>query len=260
MHLSTHLTADLVPTLRARHERRSREGTTRRLDALCQAHGYERQYAIKLLRDPVPAPRGRAHPGPEPRYALIEPVGRAIWRAAEPPGGKRLAPAWPLWLRHDERPQDALGARQRHRLRAVSPATLDRLLAPARAQHPRRGRGGPKPGSLLKTEIPIRPGPWDVTRPGYLAADSGAHCGASLAGDFIWSLTFPDIATQWTEGRAVWNKGAAGGRAATRTVEAALPFARLGFACDNGSEGLNHHLLGYGRRAVETLVAPLCAL
>ena len=49
------------------------------------------------------------------------------------------------------------------------------------------------------------------------------------------------MATQWTEGRAVWNKGAAGGRAATRTVETALPFARLGFDCANGREFLNHH-------------------
>jgi len=84
-----------------------------------------------------------------------------------------------------------------------------------------------------------------VTRPGYLEADSVAHCGSSLAGDFIWSLTYTDIASQWTEGRAVWNKGAAGVLAATRTVETALPFVLLGFDCDNGSEFLNHHLLGY---------------
>ena len=84
-----------------------------------------------------------------------------------------------------------------------------------------------------------------MTRPGYLEADSVAHCGASLAGDFLWSLTYTDIATQWTEGRAVWNKGAAGVLLATRAVETALPFALLGFDCDNGSEFLNHHLLGY---------------
>ncbi len=245
MNMSTNLKDELMPKLRARYERRSREGKTRMLDELCEDHGYERKYAIKLLRDTVPAPSGRAHPGPEPRYALIEPVVRAIWLAAEQPCGKRLAPALPLWLRHYERHHDALSARQRQRLREISPATLDRLLAPARAQHPLRGRCGTKPGSLLKTEIPIRTGTWDVTRPGYLEADSVAHCGASLAGDFIWSLTFTDIASQWTEGRAVWNKGATGVLAATRTVEVALPFALLGFDCDNGSEFLNHHLLGY---------------
>ena len=108
-----------------------------------------------------------------------------------------------------------------------------------------RDRCSPQPGGLLKTRIPIRTGPGDVPRPGYLESDSVAHCGASLAGDFIWRLTCTDLASQWTEGRAVWNKGAAGVLAATRAVEAALPFARLGFACDNGREFLNHHLLHY---------------
>ena len=245
MNMSQAIKTDLLPKLRARYERRSREGKTRMLDELCEGYGYERKYAIKLLRDTVPAPSGRPHPGPEPRYTLIEPVVRTIWLAAEQPCGQRLAPALPLWLRHYERHHDKLTARQRERLREVSPATLDRLLAPARAEHPLRGRCGTKPGSLLKTEIPIRTGTWDVTRPGYLEADSVAHCGPSLAGNFIWSLTYTDIASQWTEGRAVWNKGAAGVLAATRTVEAALPFALLGFDCDNGSEFLNHHLLGY---------------
>jgi hypothetical protein len=298
MNMSQAIKTDLLPKLRARYERRGREGKTRMLDELCEDHGYERKYAIKLLGGTVPVPSGRSHPGPEPRYTLIEPVVRTIWLAAEQPCGKRLAPALPLWLRHYERHHDRLSARQRDLLRAVSAATLDRLLAPARAQHPLRGRCGTKPGSLLKTEIPIRTGTWDVTRPGYLEADSVAHCGASLAGDFLWSLTYTDIATQWTEGRAVWNKGAAGVLAATRPVEAALPFALLGFDCDNGGEFLNHHLrdylhgrkkpvaftrsrpyhsddnahveqknwmwprqlLGYGRLEVAALVTPLSAL
>jgi hypothetical protein len=119
------------------------------------------------------------------------------------------------------------------------------MLAGARAKHAGRGRCGIKPGSLLKTEIPIRTGTWDLTQPGYLEADSVAHCGSSLAGNFIWSLTFTDIFSGWTEGRAVWNKGASGVLAATQEVEEALPFALLGFDCDNGSEFLNHHLWGY---------------
>jgi hypothetical protein len=75
-----------------------------------------------------------------------------------------------------------------------------------------------------------------------LEADSVAHCGGSMAGDFIWSLTYTDILSGWTEGGAVWNKGAAGVLAATREVEERLPFALLGFDSDNGGEFLNHHL------------------
>lgn len=170
--------------------------------------------------------------------------GPSGWRPSSP-AANAWAPALPLWRPHYQGLHGKLSAKQRELLRDVSPATLDRLLAAARTTHPLRGRCGTKPGGLLKTQIPIRTGTWDVTRPGYLEADRVAHCGASLAGDFLWSLTYTDIATQWTEGRAVWNKGAAGVLAATRTVAAALPFALLGFDCDNGSEFLNHHLLGY---------------
>lgn len=243
--MSRVLKEDLLPKLRARYSLRGREGKSRMLNELCEDYDYERKYAIKLLSGTVPLPCGRVHPGPEPKYTLIEPVVRTIWLQAEQPCGKRLAPALALWLRHYEKHHGKLSARQRELLRQVSPATLDRLLAPARAQHPLRGRCGTKPGGLLKTQIPIRTGSWDVSRPGYLEADSVAHCGASLAGDFIWSLTYTDIASAWTAGRAVWNKGAAGVVEATRQVEASLPFKLLGFDCDNGSEFLNHHLLRY---------------
>lgn len=243
--MSQTLKTELLPKLQARYARRDRAGKQRLLDELCEDHGYERKYASRLLRAATPAPSGRPHPGPEPRYTLIEPVVRTIWLAAEQPCGKRLAPALPLWLPHYETRHGKLSRRARELLLAVSPATLDRLLAGARATAPLRGRCGTQPGTLLKTAIPIRTDNWDVTQPGYLEADSVAHCGHSLAGDFIWSLTYTDIATGWTEGRAVWNKGAAGVLAATAHVEARLPFPLLGFDCDNGSEFLNHHLLRY---------------
>ena len=95
----------------------------------------------------------------------------------------------------------------------------------------------------MRTQIPLQGAVWDERRVGFLEADSVAHCGDSLAGDFVWSLTYTDIASTWTEGRAVWNKGAAGVLAQTQDVEASLPFALLGFDFDNGSEWLNWHLI-----------------
>ena len=93
--MSANLKDDLLPKLRARYQQRGRAGKTRMLDELCEDHGYERKYAIKLLRETVPAPSGRAHPGPAPRYALIEPVVRTIWLAAERPCGNAVhASCW----------------------------------------------------------------------------------------------------------------------------------------------------------------------
>jgi len=248
MNMSQELKRDWVPKLQSRYARRNREGKSRMLDELCEDYNYERKYAIKLLRGGLPESSGRLRPGREPRYEVIEPVVKTVWLAAEQPCGKRLAPILRQWLPYYERRYGGLSGRQRQLVRQISSATLDRLLAPARAQHPGRGRCGTKPGSFLKTEIPIRTGTWDLSRPGYLEADSVAHCGASLAGDFIWSLTYTDIFSGWTEGGAVWNKGWEGVLAATSEMEQRLPFGLLGFDCDNGGEFLNQHLWRYMTR------------
>lgn len=245
MKMSRALREGLLEKVQARYAQRDRQGKGRMLDELCEDHGYERKYAIRLLGGGVAGPSGRRRAGPVRQYEGIEPVIREIWLAAEQPCGKRLAPALALWLPHYEKRHGRLSGRQRKLIGQVSAATLDRMLAEARTQNRLRGRCGTKPGGLLRTEIPIRTGTWDVRQPGYLEADSVAHCGASLAGEFVWSLTYTDIASAWTEGRAVWNKGATGVVVATRDVEQALPFEILGFDCDNGSEFLNWHLVKY---------------
>lgn len=254
MNMSEELRSEWLPKLQGRYLRRSREGKSRMLDELTEDYGYERKYAIKLLSNSLPPASGRVHPGPERQYDSIEPIARYIWIRAEQPWGKRLVPILRQWLPFYERRLGSVSQRQRRLLGQVSAATLDRLLVSARVKHARGGRGGTKPGNLLRTEIPIRTGTWDLSQAGYLEADSVAHCGESLAGDFIWSLTYTDILSGWTEGGAVWNKGATGVLAATREVEARLPFKLLGFDSDNGGEFLNHHLWAYMRdreKAVE---------
>ena len=71
------------------------------------------------------------------------------------------------------------------------------------------------------------------------------HRPAQIQWNIPRSLTYTDILSGWTEGRAVWNKGAAGVLSATEDVENGLPFDLLGFDCDNGGEFLNHHLWNY---------------
>lgn len=51
-----------------------------------------------------------------------------------------------------------------------------------------RGLSGTKPGSLPRTEIPIRTDNWDITHPGFPEADTVAHCGHSLAGKLPFKL------------------------------------------------------------------------
>ena len=129
-----------------------------------------------------------------------------IWSSAEQLCGKRLAPALALGLPHYQRHYGRLLPCQKKLLNEVSPATLDRLLAQSKSRT-LRGLSGTRPGTLLRRQIPIPGEVWDEKRLGFLEADSVAHCGASLAGNFIWSLVYTCLGSTWTEGRAVWNKG-----------------------------------------------------
>jgi len=52
-----------------------------------------------------------------------------------------------------------------------------------------------KPGSILKSHIPIKTNQWDERQPGYLEADTVAHCGTSVAGSFVYTINIVDIAT-----------------------------------------------------------------
>ena len=92
----------------------------------------------------------------------------------------------------------------------ISPATIDRILKTIRINHTKRGRSTTKPGTLLRKQIPIKTNQWDELRPGFLEADTVAHCGDSTSGMYVNTIDFVDIATGWTEQRAVWGKGESG--------------------------------------------------
>jgi len=108
-----------------------------------------------------------------------------------------------------------------------------------------RARCGTRPGTLLRSQIPVRTEHWDVSVPGYIEADTVAHCGESMAGEFCWTVTATDVHTQWTESRAVWNRSQPQIQQRIAQMEDALPFAILGFDTDNGSEFINWHLFSY---------------
>jgi len=227
--------------LRERYARRNQEGQSRMLDAFCEQYDYSRKPASKLLTDTLRPPTDRPPPGPAPKYLPVREVLAQVWRAAEQLCGKRLAPALPLWLPPCAKHFNPLLPAQKKLLAQISPATIDRLLADGKAAP--RGPRGPRPGPRPREQIPIAGEVWDERRPGFLEGDSVAHGGGSLAGDFIWSLTHTCLASGWTEGRAVWNKGYQGVLTQTQDVEARLPFALRGRDVDNGGEGLNWQLV-----------------
>ena len=234
-----------LKAIQSRYKKASRAQKSRILDEFCAVCGYNRKYAIRALSK-RPA-RVRRKPGRRPRYEADRIIGhlRAIWLATGQMCSKRLRVALKEWLPHYEAEHGLLEDIVRGQLYSLSAPTIDRLLKPFRAIYPTKGLAGTKPGRLLRNQIPVRTDNWDINQPGYMEADTVAHCGNSLAGDFVWSLTMTDIQTSWTENRAVWNKGSAGVLEQIKNIEKSLPFEILGYDCDNGSEFLNHHLIRY---------------
>ncbi len=235
---------EYLEKIRWRYRHSGKRGKSKILDEFCAVCSYERKYAIKLLG------RNRSRvlkrPGPKPKYgAEVLVVLKRIWLAADQMCSKRLKSALELWLPYYEQSYGFLELDLREKLLRLSRGTIDRLLKPVRIKYRGNGLCGTKPGSLLKNQIPIRTDNWDIMTPGFMEADTVAHCGESMAGSFIWSVTFTDIFSSWTENRAVWNKGAQGVITQVNDIEDKLPFELLGFDCDNGSEFLNHHLWSY---------------
>lgn len=212
------------------------------LNEFCHVCGYNRKYAIRILNRK--RKRLKKRPGRKPVYQSDEflQVLKRIWMASDQMCSKKLVAAIPLWLPFYDK---KLSNETAEKLLSISAATIDRLLAAIRIQGRPRGLCTTKPGSLLRNKIPIRTSNWDITGPGFMEADTVAHCGNSMAGDFIWSLTLTDIHSSWTECRATWNNGAQGVIEQIKNIEQGLPFPLKGFDCDNGTEFLNHHLLRF---------------
>jgi len=212
------------------------------LNEYCKTCGFTRKHAITKLNN-INRSKPKRRPGRLSQYnqgPILEPL-KKIWLTANLPCSKRLVALLPFWIEH----MPYLPFEVKCTLLKMSASTIDRILKPYRIKYKFRGRSSTKPGTLLRKHIPIKLNQWDESRPGFLEADTVAHCGTSLAGDFVYSVVLTDIATGWTEVRASWNKGAAGILKQIKDIERSLPFTIKGFDCDNGCEFLNWHLLRY---------------
>jgi hypothetical protein len=223
------------------------------LDELCATTGWHRNHARKALKAALQpkvvsvSPRRPRPPkyGPDVIAALT-----VCWTVLGMPAGKRLAPMLGellAVLRHFG--ELTIDQNTAELLVSMSAATIDRRLAGERAKYQLKGRCTTKPGSLLKSQIPVRTwADWDDARPGFVEIDLVSHDGGNAAGQFAFTLTVTDIATGWTENRSVPSKAATCVFRALKDIADKMPFPILGVDSDNGAEFINIHLLQWCER------------
>lgn len=236
-----------------RYRAASKTAKTVILDELCATTGWHRDHARKALRRALgPRPAGRtrrrlATPRP-PKYGPdVMAALRKVWAVMGAPAGKRMAPFMgEIVERLRACGELDLSDETAALLCSMSAATMDRRLAPDRKKLQIRGRSGTKPGTLLKSQIPIRTwAEWNEAEPGFVEIDCVGHEGGDPSGDFCQTLTVTDIHTGWTETAAVRNKAQKWVFAALVELSARFPFTVKGIDSDNGSEFINSHLLRY---------------
>ena len=219
----------------------------RLLKQVCEVLKKSHTTAKRLMRRcPPPVdkpPRRRGPTYPEQIIGIVA----SVWEAAQYPWSVRLQALLPLWMPRIKERWNLTREEQKLLLK-MSPATMDRRLAPRRKELGRKIYGQTKPGRWLRQTIPIQTDSSNVKEPGWMEADTVSHSGPSASGIFAHTVDHTDLFSEWTELWAILGKTAAKVVEATAAMREELPFDLKGTDTDNGEEFINYELDHYCRR------------
>lgn len=237
---------ELVEAIWPRYLKANRAQKTQILNEFVAATGYHRKHAIRLLKHGPRPKRGKKTGRKKVYHGEVVKVLEQIWEICGRICSRRLKPFLSEIVEVLERHQELhISDETKVLLLSMSRATIDRCLKGARFEK-RRGLSTTKPGTLLKNSITVRKwNEWDDAKPGFVEMDLVAHCGESVEGVYLNTLTVTDISTGWTECFALPNKTQAAVTQAVSELRKQLPFPLLGIDSDNGSEFINDTLYRY---------------
>ena len=220
----------------------SRDNTRRRLSATAKRPPGSGRSVAKPPRKP------RA-----PKYSFDTlKVLQKVWAASGGQCGKYLAASMAIQLGGLERHGELVCGRDRYspevreELLAMSAASIDRYLAPAKAKDHIKGKSTTTPSLLLRSSVKIRKATDEIeAAPGFFEGDTVAHCGPTLKGEFARTLNLTCVYTGWTFTRTVRNNAHTHILAGLKAGVAQVPFEVVGLDFDNGTEFLNKAVIAW---------------
>lgn len=241
---------EYADAVRGRYLRTSKRRKTEILNEFVATTGLHRKAAIRLLNRRAATLRQKHGGRPRLYGSEIMAALKVAWEATDRLCSKRFQPFLPELIGILKRSGELrLTEQSETQLRQISPSTIDRILRRWRGSRPAGGLATTKPGTLLKNAIPVRTfSEWNETKPGFLEVDLVAHCGESVDGFYLTTLSAVDVATGWYEPAAVWGKGHNRVGGAIHDVRQRLPMPLLGLDSDNGGEFINQSLYDYCKR------------
>jgi hypothetical protein len=225
------------------------------LDEAERRTGLHRKYLIRWLGNEN---NGVDRKGGKPQRKRVRKYGAAVmtalvqlWELFDYPCGQRLAPA----LRTEVERLRELGELRvtdevAERLRDISPKTIDRLLAREKRVRGLQRNRNPWVHRLNYQRVPVKvAADWDTADIGNLQVDFVPHCGRSMGGDFIHTLSTVDIATGWWEGQAIAARTQQQTRAGLEQIRPRFPFPVKEIHPDNDSAMINDLLWDWCQQA-----------
>ena len=234
--------------LRKMQERYLQAGRKERgqlLDEMEIVTGLHRKSLIRLMngnlvRQPRRQQRSRTY-GPEVDDAL-----RVITESTDYICAERLTPNL-VWLAEHLAAHGELTVTPQllEQLERISVSTVERISARLRQDEPRLPRRGPKRTNNLLRDVPMKRISWQEQEPGHFEVDLVHHCGPSASGEYLHTIQMIDVATGWSERRAVLGRSYLVMEDGFSRILSRLPFPVQELHPDNGSEFFNHHMLRF---------------
>ena len=246
-----HARKEYIAEVRKEYTRADERGRSRLLDEAERRTGYNRKYLIRVLnREPGPqVVRGRrrkrkAEYGAAVVSALVE-----VWDIFEQACGQRLAAVLGEQVERlrqlgELRCSDQVAEQLKH----ISASTIDRLLRREKQVRMLRRNRNPNVQRLIYQKVPVKvASEWDTAEIGNLQVDFVVHCGRSMRGDYIHTLSAVDIATNWWEGQAIAARSQHASKEGLNAMKPRFPFRIRELHPDNDSALVNDLLLDWCR-------------
>ncbi len=238
---------ELVSAMAKRYASSNREERGRMLDEFVALSGVHRKHAMRLLRAGRPDRRSGARPSRRIYDEAVREALVVVWEASDRICGKRLRPLMLIMVEAMERHGHIqLASEVRGGLLSMSAATIDRAMREIKGPAGGRKRRSAPPSAEIRRSVAVRTfDGWDDPSPGFMEADLVAHCGPSVKGSYVQTLTLTDIATGWTECAPLLVREQKLLTEVLSEVRKRMPFPLLGFDTDNDSVFMNDTVKSY---------------
>ena len=229
-----------------------KKGRTKLLNEAVKRTKLNRKYLMEKLKPKSNIDKKKSDRKKRKQYydnAFVVALAKC-WRIFDRPCGQRLEPL----LKEGVEKLRRLGELRCSdmvvdKLKQISFRTIDEKLRSVKENDRLHIKYARKNNPLLYQKIPVKLSDGlDRNKLGNIQIDLVEHCGRSVFGEFICTLSTTDICTGWWEGEAVMGRGQHNTLTGLEEARGRYPLEWVEIHSDNGKEFINYHLYEYTQK------------